>query len=148
MKFDRYELKAERTLMVFEFVSEGPRGQIAKLVQYTETNIKGVYNLGFGDKDEETGEIDDKAVTNNADSQKVLTTVAATAYAFTDKYPNSWIYATGSNKARTRLYRIGIANNLSEIQKDFEVYGLKEGNWEPFEKTVDYEAYLVRRKKK
>lgn len=148
MKLDRYELKAERTLMVFEFVSEGPRGQIAKLVQYTETNTKGVYNLGFGDKDEETGEVDDTAITNNADSQKVLATVAATVYAFTDKYPDSWIYATGGNKARTRLYRIGITNNLAEIQKDFEVYGLKEGEWKPFEKTVDYKAYLARRRKK
>lgn len=63
MKLDRYELKAERTLMVFEFVSEGPRGQISKLVQYTETNIRDVYNLGFGDKNVKTGEIDDKAIT-------------------------------------------------------------------------------------
>lgn len=35
------------------------------------------------------------------------------------------IYARGSNTVRTRLYRIGIANNLAEIQKDFQVYGLK-----------------------
>jgi hypothetical protein len=33
MRLDRYELKAEKTLMVFEFVSEGPKGQIKKLIQ-------------------------------------------------------------------------------------------------------------------
>jgi hypothetical protein len=63
-----------------------------------------LYNLAFGDKDHSTGEIDDKVISNNGDSEKVLATVVATVYAFTDKYPETWIYATGSTKARTRLY--------------------------------------------
>jgi len=148
MKLERYELKAENTLMVFEFVSDGPKGQIKKLIQYSETNLKDFFNLGFGDKDERTGDIDDKVITNNGDSQKVLATVAATIYAFTDKYPDSWIYATGSNIIRTRLYRMGITNNLLEIQMDFDVYGLKENQWEAFEKGITYDAFLVKRKKK
>ncbi|WP_218033525.1 DUF6934 family protein [Adhaeribacter aerolatus] len=148
MKLDRYQLKAESTLMVFEFVSEGPQGQIKKLIQYSETNLKDFYNLGFGDKDERTGEIDDTIITNNGDSQKALATVAATVYAFTEKYPDSWIYATGSNIIRTRLYRMGITNNLIEIQKDFVVYGLKGNQWEVFEKEITYDAFLVKRKKK
>ncbi|GEO06185.1 hypothetical protein AAE02nite_38490 [Adhaeribacter aerolatus] len=134
--------------MVFEFVSEGPQGQIKKLIQYSETNLKDFYNLGFGDKDERTGEIDDTIITNNGDSQKALATVAATVYAFTEKYPDSWIYATGSNIIRTRLYRMGITNNLIEIQKDFVVYGLKGNQWEVFEKEITYDAFLVKRKKK
>jgi hypothetical protein len=76
----------------------------------------------------------------------VLATVAATVYAFLDKYPNVWIYATGSNKTRTRLYRMGIANNLAEILNDFEIYRLKEGEWQEFEKKIEYEAFLLRRK--
>ena len=69
-------------------------------------------------------------------------------YAFTEKYPDSWIYATGSNIIRTRLYRMGITNNLLEIQKDFDVYGLKENQWEAFEKEITYDAFLVKRKMK
>jgi hypothetical protein len=148
MKLERYELKAENTLMVFEFVSDGPKGEIKKLIQYSETNLKDFYNLGFGDEDKQTGEIDDKVITNNGDSQKVLATVAATVYAFTDKYPDSWIYATGSNIIRTRLYRMGITNNLLEIQKDFDVYGLIENQWEVFKKGITYDAFLVKRIKK
>ena len=148
MKLERYELKAENTLMVFEFVSDGPKGKIKKLIQYSETNLKDFYNLGFGDEDALTGDIDDKVITNNGDSQKVLATVAATVYAFTDRYPDSWIYATGSNIIRTRLYRMGITNNLLEIQKDFDVYGLKETQWEPFQKGITYDAFLVKRLKK
>ncbi len=106
MNFERYLLESDKKLMVFEFTSEGTKGEIHKIVQFTETNLKDFYNLGFGDKDHETGEIDDKVITNNGDRQKVLVTVASTVYAFTDKHPNAWIYATGSNLARTRLYRI------------------------------------------
>lgn len=143
---ERYELKAEKALLVFEFISTGPRGEIAKLVQYSETNLKDFYNLGFGDKNAHTGEIDDRVISNNGDSQKVLASVAATVYAFTDRYPDAWIYATGSTKARTRLYRIGITNNLTEILQDFELYGLRVGEWEEFTKGVAYEAFLVKRK--
>lgn len=46
--------------MIFEFTSEGSNGHITKLVKYSETNLKDLYNLAFGDKDDETGEINDK----------------------------------------------------------------------------------------
>jgi hypothetical protein len=146
MRLPRYELKAERSLMVFEFISEGIKGEIPKLIKYSETNLKDMYNLAFGDKNPETGEIDDKVVSNNGDSEKVLATVVATVYAFSDRYPDSWIFATGSTKARTRLYRMGITRYIDEIKNDFEIYGLKENEWEIFKKKVEYDAFLVKRK--
>lgn len=147
MILPRYELKSDETLMVFEFTSVGQNGEIPKLVQYSETNRKGIYNLGFGDKNPETGEIDDLVISNNGDSQKVLATVAATVYAFTDRYPNAWIYATGSTKARTRLYRIGLTTHLDEILQDFELFGQRGGEWRPFQKGVEYQAFMVRRRR-
>lgn len=143
MLIPRYELKSNKSLTVFEFVSVGKKGEISKIVQYSETNLKNFYNLGFGDKDLRTGEIDDAVISDNGDSQKVLATVAATVYAFTGNYPMAWIYATGSTKSRTRLYRIGLTNNLAEITKDFELYGLKESEWQEFSKSIEYEAFLV-----
>ena len=142
----RYELKSDASLSVFEFVSVGNKGEIPKIVQYSETNLKGFYNLGFGDKDVVTGEIDDKIISDNGDSQKILATVIATIYAFTNKYPESWIYATGSTKSRTRLYRIGLTTNFDEIVKDFDLYGLKESEWQEFAKGVEYQAFLAKRK--
>ncbi len=41
-----------------------------------------------------------------------------------DKFPDAMVFAAGSTKARTPLYRIGISNNLAEIEEDYEVYGL------------------------
>ena len=105
-----------------------------------------IYNLAFGDYNEETEWIDDGEITNNNDSQKILATVASTIYVFTDKHPNVWVYATGSNSARTRLYRMGITTNLEEILLDFEVYGLQNDIWEGFKKETDYKAFLIKRK--
>lgn len=76
----------------------------------------------------------------------MLTTVASSLYVFTDKHPNVWVYAAGSNTARTRLYRRGITANIDEILTDFEVYGLQNDLWQPFEKGEEYEAFLAKRK--
>mgnify|MGYP000356744781 CR=1 FL=1 len=60
MKLPKYPLASSDKMMTFEFVSEGNKGLIHKLVKYQPTNLKGLYNLAFGDKDLETGKIDDK----------------------------------------------------------------------------------------
>lgn len=146
MKLPKYELTAEKSLMIFEFVSEGKNGRIAKLIKFSETHLKDFYNLAFGDKDLQTGEIDDLAVSNNGDSERVLATVVAAVYAFTDINRDAWIYATGSTPARTRLYRMGINKYLEEVNKDFEVYGLYDNEWHLFETKTDYDAFVVRRK--
>ena len=72
----------------------------------------------------------------------------ATVYAFTDKYPGAMIYATGSTNARTRLYRMGIAKYFSEVTKDFEILGERNDDWETFRKNIDYDGFLVKRKRK
>lgn len=129
MKLSRYPLASSDKLLTFEFISEGQKGLIHKLVRYQPTNVKEVYNLAFGDKNQSTGDIDDTVISNNGDSEKVLATVVATIYAFTDKYPDAWIYAIGSTKARTRLYRMGITKFLPEVTTDFEVLGELNDDW-------------------
>lgn len=147
MKLPRYELKAEKSLMVFEFTSEGNKGQIQKLIKFSETTLKDFYNLAFGDKNIETGEIDDRVISNNGDSEQVLATIVSSVYAFTQNQNDAWVYATGSTKSRTRLYRMGISKYFEEVKHDFHVFGLRSGEWEEFEKEIDYTAFLVKRKK-
>lgn len=145
MDLPKYQLSAESSLAVFEFVSIGSKGRIKKLIKFSETHLEDVYNLGFGDKIEKTNEIDDLAISNNDDSEKVLATVVSAIYAFTDKKPEAWIYATGSTKVRTRLYRMGINKHYDKVVKDFEIYGLKDDQWINFEKDIDFGAFVVRR---
>ena len=146
MKIEKYELKSGEQLKVFKFVSIGPKGRIVKLVQYSPTNYKDLYNLGFGDENSDSGEIDDYVISNNGDSEKILATVVGTIYAFTEMHKSALIYASGSTKARTRLYRMGITKYLKEALIDFEIYGEIDGVWEDFRINVDYEAFLVKRK--
>ncbi len=89
MKLDRYELIAGRNLTAFEFLSEGKKGKIIKIIQFQQMNLANLYNLSFGDKNTDTGELDDKAVTDNGDSEKVLATVVAALYAFAGRYPEA-----------------------------------------------------------
>jgi len=44
MKLEKYELKSGEYLTVFEFVSIGTKERITKIVQYTPTNYKDLYN--------------------------------------------------------------------------------------------------------
>ena len=145
MNLPKYQLSAEKSLMVFEFVSVGRKGKIPKLIKFSETHIEGIFNLGFGDKDVKTDEVDDLKVSNNGDSEKVLATVVSAVYAFTDVYPEVWVYASGSTASRTRLYRMGINKYYEEVINDFEVYGLFNGQWITFDKKTEFEAFLVRR---
>ncbi|MBS1510119.1 MAG: hypothetical protein JST86_04715 [Bacteroidetes bacterium] len=145
MQLQKYRYKTNQTFLDYEFISEGPKGKIKKVVRFSaiKTNI---YNLGFGDWDESTGEISDTVVTNNNDSSKVLATVAATVNDFTLHYPDALVVVQGSTHSRTRLYRIGLTNNWSLISADFVVYGLINEKWELFQSRRDYTAFLVHRK--
>ncbi len=146
MKIVNYDYSTDENAELYKFVSIGPKGKIVKLVVYTIMQEDNIYNLAFGDYNEVTDAIDDKTISNNNDSKKVLSTVASTLYDFTDTHLGVWIFATGSNNARTRLYRMGISANIENILVDFDLLGLINDNWYDFDKNIDFEAFLVKRK--
>src|SRR5687767_3985021 len=108
MDVDTYQLKAEEEFTRFEFISEGRKGTICKLIEFQRTTAEDTYNLAFGDKHPETGKIDDLIVSDNRDTEKVLATVIAAVYLFFEKHPTAYLYAQASTKSRMRLYRMGI----------------------------------------
>lgn len=147
MNLERYEIRQEAPQSnVFGFTSEGPKGRIAKAVVFTRFESSAFYNLGFGDINEETNELDDIIVTDNGDTQLILATVAAIVIQFTAERPEAKIYATGSTAARTRLYRIGITTHLPDMAAMFRIFGFRDEGWHPFEKGIEYEAFYVERK--
>ncbi|WEA03774.1 DUF6934 family protein [Mucilaginibacter sp. SJ] len=146
MNLERYKYFTN-DYRAYEFYSEGPKGRIKKAVVYSKIqNNPTVYNLAFGDEDVVTGKIIDSIVSNNKDRDIVLATVAATIIAFSERYGNHFIYATGSSQSRTRLYQISINMLWSEIEEDFIVFGFRDGDWHEFQKNINYEAFLVKRK--
>lgn len=53
------------------------------------------------------------------------------------------IYVEGSTAERTRLYRIIISRELSEIEKIFTIYGLLGSDTEIFKKNQNYNAFVI-----
>jgi len=142
MNLPQYPLLASNDFKQFDFISEGPNGRILKTVLFTPIE-PGLYNLGFGDRDPETGDIDDLAVSNNGDTATILATVALAVMEFTIHFPQAWVYAKGSTPARTRLYQRGIRQNWSQIELFFYVRGFASGRWRKFDASGNYEAFLV-----
>jgi hypothetical protein len=155
MNFPRYELSANADLTVFEFTSIGKNGTIQKAIKYSQTSNSQVYNLGFGDiifSNEQTGEveIDDEAVTNNGDIGQVLGTVAASVYAFTERYPEAFVLFGGSDTAKVRLYRMILSRYYDEITRTFLLFGAehnKRGQLVnvPFSFDDNVEGYFIKR---
>ncbi|HUB60363.1 MAG TPA: hypothetical protein VL978_06670 [Puia sp.] len=150
MLLERYTYKIGANYLQYRFDSEGPRGKIGKMVLYTYlTTWDGIsyYNLGFGDYDDVTGRLNDLAVSDNGDRDKILMTVALTALEFTSQFPDAMIVIRGSTSSRTRLYQMGIARNYREIAQIFDIQGVTmEGESVPFRKGENYRSFLASRK--
>ena len=126
----------------FEFKSEGPRGAIKKVVEYQYVGSN-IFNLAFGDWDEEMQKMKDHVRSNNLDRDKVLTTVAFTAIDFMKYHPDTIICLQGNTPAKTRLYRMGINSNLSVISRLFSIGGYVDDVWESFNKQKNYDGFTL-----
>ena len=138
MKLEQYELAFDRTKTNFDFISEGPKGRILKTVRFTKIKVKShnnLYNLAFGDKNLDSGAIDDLVITDNQDRDKVLATVAKTVAIFIKHRPKALIFFRGSTPSRTRLYQMAINKYLDELSEIFFIEGFTSKEWVFFEKN-------------
>lgn len=142
---DKYLYNTNSSFLDFEFESIGPKGVIKKVARFSEIGTN-IYNFGFGDLHEVTGEISDTVVSNNGDGDKVLITVASIIYDFTSIYAGAAVFIQGTSPSRTRRYQIGINKFWRQISLVFEVLGLKNEKWERFRQGQNYDAFLGRRK--
>jgi len=148
MKYEAYvAVVANPDFRRVEFVSIGKRGEISKRINFTPTQWPNVYNLSFGDIIDDE-DIDDYKISDNGDRNKILATVLKVVKAYTMKYPERWLYFTGSTEQRTRLYRMAVSLNLEELSEVFEIFAEIEGQDEfvRFQKGLNIKAFLVKRK--
>ena len=127
----------------FEFDSVSEQKTVKKVVAYTpfQDNPE-LYNLALADAFPD-GSFSDKSVTNNDDMEKVMATVVQTLLHFFEKYPTKMIYVEGSTVERTRLYRIIISRELTEIEEIFTIYGILRSKAEQFQKNQHYDAFVI-----
>lgn len=142
---EKYNYTTDKTLTAYSFMSNGPQGPIKKIAKFTEMG-QNIFNFGFGDYDPATGEISDTRVSNNKDMDMIMGTLGSIIYDFTNIISEALIYIEGTNTARTRLYQMNINKLWDRIEPIFEVFGLRQDKWEPFQKGINYLAFLGRRK--
>lgn len=151
MNKERYQVKTDDSHVNFEFDSHGPNGFIKKIIEYYEIGKMPdgitVLNVGFGDWDDTLRTVGDMTISNNADRDKVLATVASSVLDVIDHFGNVAVYAEGSTPARTRLYQMGINANMEEIESIFDILGLTAYGWQKVQQGINYTAFLVTWKK-
>ena len=148
MKYEIYtDFKADPYFNGFDFISEGHKGMIPKRILFTPTRWLNTYNLAFGDV-MESGEIDDFRISDNGDRNKILATVVKVVEMYTFKFPDRWIYFTGSTEQRTRLYRMAVTIHLAELSDMFDLFAEIKGQegFVKFQKGLSINAFLIKKK--
>jgi len=129
-----------------EFYSDGPKGRIKKTVMFTKAQGNPtIYNLAFGDVDPHTGIVSDIIISDNKDRDKVLATVANAIHAFCNHYGNYYI-CTRQHPGKNKIIPNEYYPVMDEISIDFEVHGVIDNISYEFQKNVNYEGFLVKRK--
>ncbi|MDX2303926.1 MAG: hypothetical protein NW226_14055 [Microscillaceae bacterium] len=145
MNSEKYTYLTNQNNLIYTFLSIGIQGVILKVVIFEKID-ESLYNLAFGDFNEKTQEIDDKAVSNNGDTIKVLATVIQTIRDFYTTNVNASVIIKGSSSARTRLYQKIIRDNIATIQTEFEILALNEQDeYEIFYVNGKYEEFKIKK---
>jgi hypothetical protein len=144
----KYPFTCSEDRLVYYFESIGPKGVIKKIVKYSSIDNNDLYfNLAFGDLNETTGQVEDRVVSGNGDVEMILATIATIVMEFMSYYPSKRIFMEGSTRSRTRLYQIGIAKNWKEIGLLLDIFGYRDGIWDPFKINVNYSAFAAHPKR-
>ncbi len=169
-------IDTEASKIQYLFESKGERS-IVKAIEYSfvrKLSGRKVYNLGFGDYNEEDGSIIDDVNSNNGDMRKVFSTVLNTVPKFFSEYKESAIWVQGSDSAedfkskcevsckkkctdncknynrRIKAYRYYVDRNFVELSKEYIFFGFTNGDNPDFVQYVpknEYVGILVFKKK-
>ena len=150
MDIEKYETQEESNHLRYTFISKG-QTDIMKIIAYQRlgSNIpipgKGqlkAYNLAFGDRKDQTLEIDDTLNSNNGDMYKVFNTVLHTIPTFFSKYPDTCIAVQGSDKRRIKAYCMYVSKNYENLSTEYTFYGVTGTIFTPFKVGTVYDQVV------
>ncbi len=141
---EHYPFRFSSSLLAYGFQSIGKQGVINKIVIFDRIE-KNRYNFGFGDFLD--GKIEDKIVSNNDDLVMVISTVAACAYDFFERYPKAVLEIQAVDERRLNLYNRIFKNRHLEMQDLFVIEGYMDGQKVPYHPNQFYQKFEIRLKK-
>ena len=142
MNEDSYEFTLSRTEYRYEFVSVSAKKEVKKVVLFSQTESRDIFNLALLDLLDDGG-LSDLSETKNADLKVVLATVFKIIIDFLNRNLNCFVAFKGSDERRQRLYRITISGNLAEISNEYQVLGSLANAVEFFEPNKSYDYYII-----
>jgi hypothetical protein len=142
-----YPLEISEDKLHYRFVSKGLSGDIIKLVNY-ENYEDDIWNLAFGDANEDETDFDDTTISDNGDMRKVIRTIFETGVIFTDTHPKRNILIIPVDRQRQILYNRVFSDKYEEIEEHFIIEGInsKISDAEKYIPSKSYKAFLLTRK--
>ncbi|MCF2520551.1 DUF6934 family protein [Dyadobacter sp. CY351] len=144
MKHNYYPYLASEDYLSFTFSSISQKHIVRKKAEFLLIS-EDVCNFAFGDLTE-NNEIDDRAVTDNKDTNMVLATVIRILLEFLDTHKNKAVYFQGSTPSRTRMYQIILRKEKPNWETSLIVYGIFDGEIMPYETDFKFDAFIVKQK--
>lgn len=143
MNEESYPFHLVEVRTIYKFESQSDTKTIQKLIKFSLLDLSSqTYNIALGDVLPD-GTISDRAVSNNSDMPKVLSTVFKAIHTFLLQNTHAKVFIEGSTPSRTRLYQMVIARFLSDFELNFRILGYIGKNVEYFEKGKNYESFLI-----
>ncbi|MDO5969701.1 hypothetical protein Q4Q35_07765 [Flavivirga aquimarina] len=161
-------LESETRKIQYLFESKGHKS-IIKAIEYTpvaKRKGKVIYNLGFGDYNEDNGNIFDYSNSNNGDMRKVFSTVLNTIPKFFKENEDAAIWVQGSDSKddfkklcesnckkncetvcknfnrRIKTYRYYLDRNLDKLSKTYMFFGLTNENTSSLSQYTSENEYI------
>lgn len=142
--------------LLFTFISKGKQ-DVNKVVAYQKTNhsiiisiARDIFNLGFGDYEDNVEDVNDLVNSNNGDVYKVFNTVLHTIPTYFERYPDNCLFVKGSDRRRTDVYCNFISKHYDTFSTDYTFYGLEDTfngrAYVPFKPFKLYEGVLFLQK--
>lgn len=142
MNEPHYPFEASSNQFRYEFESVSEEKTVRKVVVFQETGLLNLYNLALLDI-LENGEESDMTISNNRDLEMVMATVLQIIATFLDKNPACSVHFKGNEERKTRLYRIVIGREISQLRQRFDVFGVTPQRSELFRSNTSYDAFVV-----
>jgi hypothetical protein len=140
-----YSFKSDETEYVYRFDSVSEQKTVRKLIVFTDIGLGQFYNLALLDELPD-GALSDSNTSNNSDMVTVLATVFRVIDDFLNRFPGVFVYFSGSDTRRTRLYRIAISHELARLQEEYIILGRHDDEAVPFAPNQEYDGFLIGKK--
>lgn len=140
---DGYRIEEKDNQYWFESI--GPNGVIRMCGRFELSTVKNVYQFEFGIHDSIEGDLNTSFRSNNADKDKIISTIFNIILTFLSCNKNAIVRFSGSTESRTKLFRMWILNNWYSVNNSFIIYGNNEQNrWERYQKNREYSAIIIK----